>query len=131
MARVLVVEDNRNLALGLRTNLEFEGHEAEIARDGTAGLIRARTGMHDLIVLDLMLPGLDGFRVLETLRDEGVTTPILVLTATAAGRVLLPSDIQRIKLSALAGDRGEDRDQLLHQEQILRVEITNHFKVPA
>jgi DNA-binding response OmpR family regulator len=81
MARVLVVEDNRNLALGLRTNLEFEGHEAEIAHDGTAGLIRARTRAHDLIVLDLMLPGMDGFRVLEVLRNEGLTTPILVLTA--------------------------------------------------
>jgi two-component system, OmpR family, alkaline phosphatase synthesis response regulator PhoP len=81
MARVLVVEDNRNLALGLRTNLEFEGHEAEIARDGTAGLIRARTRAHDLIVLDLMLPGMDGFRVLEVLRGEGLTTPVLVLTA--------------------------------------------------
>jgi DNA-binding response OmpR family regulator len=81
MTRVLIIEDNRNLALGLRTNLEFEGHEAEIARDGTAGLIRARTRSHDLIVLDLMLPGLDGFRVLEVLRGEGLTTPILVLTA--------------------------------------------------
>jgi two-component system, OmpR family, alkaline phosphatase synthesis response regulator PhoP len=81
MARVLIIEDNRNLALGVRTNLEFEGHEAEVARDGTAGLIRARTGSHDLIVLDLMLPGMDGFRVLEVLRAEGVTTPVLVLTA--------------------------------------------------
>jgi DNA-binding response OmpR family regulator len=81
MARVLIIEDNRNLALGLRTNLEFEGHEAEIARDGTAGLIRARTRGHDLILLDLMLPGLDGFRVLEALRGEGLTTPVLVLTA--------------------------------------------------
>jgi two-component system response regulator MtrA len=81
MARVLVVEDNRNLALGLRANLEYEGHEAEIARDGTAGLIRARTRSHDLIVLDLMLPGMDGFRVLEVLRGEGLTTPVLVLTA--------------------------------------------------
>ena len=81
MARVLIIEDNRNLALGLRTNLEFEGHEAEIARDGTAGLIRARTRGHDLIVLDLMLPGLDGFRVLEALRAEGLATPVLVLTA--------------------------------------------------
>jgi len=81
MARVLIVEDNRNLALGLRTNLEFEGHQAEIARDGTAGLIRARTRGHDLIVLDLMLPGMDGFRVLEVLRGEGITTPVLVLTA--------------------------------------------------
>jgi DNA-binding response OmpR family regulator len=81
MARVLIIEDNRNLALGLRTNLEFEGHEAEIARDGAAGLIRARTRGHDLIVLDLMLPGLDGFRVLEVLRGEGLSTPVLVLTA--------------------------------------------------
>jgi DNA-binding response OmpR family regulator len=81
MARVLIIEDNRNLALGLRTNLEFEGHEAEIARDGTTGLMRARTRGHDLIVLDLMLPGLDGFRVLEVLRSEGLATPVLVLTA--------------------------------------------------
>jgi len=81
MAKILIVEDNRNLALGLRTNLEFEGHEAEIARDGTGGLIRARTRSHDLVVLDLMLPAMDGFRVLETLRSEGIATPVLVLTA--------------------------------------------------
>jgi len=81
MARILIVEDNRNLAHGLRTNLEFEGHDAEVAEDGPAGLSRARSGAHDLIVLDLMLPGLDGFRVLETLRHEGVDTPVLVLTA--------------------------------------------------
>ena len=81
MARVLVIEDNQNLAEGLRTNLEFEGHEVELARDGTGGLIRARTRSQDLIVLDLMLPGLDGFRVLEGLRAEGVGTPVLVLTA--------------------------------------------------
>ncbi len=81
MARVLVIEDNENLAEGLRTNLEFEGHEAEIARDGAAGLLRARARAHDLVVLDLMLPGLDGFRVLEALRAEEIPTPVLVLTA--------------------------------------------------
>jgi DNA-binding response OmpR family regulator len=81
MARVLIVEDNRNLAHGLRTNLEFEGHVAEVADDGLVGLALARNGAHDLIVLDLMLPGLDGFRLLETLRHEGVDTPVLVLTA--------------------------------------------------
>ena len=81
MARILIIEDNRNLALGLRTNLEFEGHEAEIARDGTGGLMRARTRSHDLVVLDLMLPGLDGFRVLDALRAEQIATPVLVLTA--------------------------------------------------
>jgi DNA-binding response OmpR family regulator len=81
VARVLIVEDNRNLAHGLRTNLEFEGHVAEVAEDGPAGLALARNGAHDLIVLDLMLPGLDGFRLLETIRHEGVDTPVLVLTA--------------------------------------------------
>ena len=81
MARVLVVEDNRNLAEGLRANLEFEGHHAEVVHEGTGALIRARTRIHDLIVLDLMLPGMDGFRVLEALRAEGVATPVLVLTA--------------------------------------------------
>ncbi|MFL5518822.1 MAG: response regulator transcription factor [Gemmatimonadales bacterium] len=81
MARILIVEDNRNLAHGLRTNLEFEGHRAEIASDGDAGLRRARSGEHDIVVLDLMLPELDGFRVLETLRREGHSVPVLVLTA--------------------------------------------------
>jgi len=81
MARILIVEDNRNLAHGLRTNLEFEGHAADVAEDGAAGLTLARNGAHDLILLDLMLPALDGFRLLETLRQEGVDTPVLVLTA--------------------------------------------------
>ncbi len=81
MARVLIVEDNRNLAHGLRTNLEYEGHAVEIAEDGVTGLRRGRARSHDLIVLDLMLPGLDGFEVLRTLRAEGITTPVLVLTA--------------------------------------------------
>jgi DNA-binding response OmpR family regulator len=81
VARILIVEDNRNLAHGLRTNLEFEGHRAEIASDGDAGLRRARSGEHDIVVLDLMLPELDGYRVLETLRREGHSVPVLVLTA--------------------------------------------------
>ncbi len=81
MARILIVEDNRNLAHGLRTNLEFEGHVIEVAEDGGAGLALARGRVHDLILLDLMLPELDGFRVLETIRGEGIDTPVLVLTA--------------------------------------------------
>jgi two-component system response regulator VicR len=81
VARVLIVEDNRNLAHGLRTNLEFEGHRAEIAADGESGLRRALSGEHDIVVLDLMLPALDGFRVLESLRREGNPIPVLVLTA--------------------------------------------------
>ncbi len=81
MARILIVEDNRNLALGLRTNLEFEGHAADVADDGASGLVLARGRRHDLILLDLMLPGLDGLGLLETLRAEGIETPVLVLTA--------------------------------------------------
>jgi len=81
VARVLIVEDNRNLAHGLRANLEFEGHRAEIAADGESGLRRALSGEHDIVVLDLMLPELDGYRVLESLRREGNPIPVLVLTA--------------------------------------------------
>jgi len=79
--RVLVVEDNADLAYGLRNNLEIEGYKVDVAGDGTRGLALARTAGPDLIILDLMLPGMDGFRVLRALRDEGRRLPILVLTA--------------------------------------------------
>ena len=81
MTRILVVEDNPDLAFGLRNNLEIEGYEVMVAEDGPTGLERARKALPDLIMLDLMLPGLDGYRVLRTLRDEGVLTPVLILTA--------------------------------------------------
>ncbi len=81
MKRVLVVEDNADLAYGLRNNLEIEGYKVDVAGDGTRGLALARTAGPDLIILDLMLPGMDGFRVLRALRDEGRRLPILVLTA--------------------------------------------------
>src|SRR5262245_5111087 len=81
MTRVLVIEDNRNLATGLRNNLEIEGHQVDVAYDGAGGLSLARAGGHDLIVLDLMLPGMDGYRVLRTLREEGWDTPVLILSA--------------------------------------------------
>lgn len=81
MKRILVIEDHQDLAFGLETALENEGFAVEIASDGTAGLTRARGNGIDLIVLDLMLPGLDGYRVLRTLRGEGIEVPVLVLTA--------------------------------------------------
>ena len=81
MTRVVVVEDNPDLAFGLRNNLEIEGYEVEVAPDGPAGLAAVRTSDPDLVLLDLMLPGLDGFRVLKTLRDEGRQMPVLILTA--------------------------------------------------
>jgi len=81
VTRILVIEDNRNLATGLRNNLEIEGYEVAIAGDGTSGLTLARTTSPDLIVLDLMLPGMDGYRVLRTLRDDGIGIPVLILSA--------------------------------------------------
>ncbi|HEX3867624.1 MAG TPA: response regulator transcription factor [Gemmatimonadaceae bacterium] len=81
MKRVLVIEDNRNLATGLRNNLEIEGYAVDVAVDGTSGLARARACIPDLIVLDLMLPGMDGYRVLRALRHDGVDTPVLILSA--------------------------------------------------
>jgi DNA-binding response OmpR family regulator len=79
--RILVVEDNRDLAFGLRNNLEIEGYEVETAANGRAGLAAFARANPDLLILDLMMPEMDGFRVLRSLRQEGHTTPILVLTA--------------------------------------------------
>jgi DNA-binding response OmpR family regulator len=81
VTRILVVEDNPDLAFGLRNNLEIEGYEVVVAADGPGGLEEARACRPDLVVLDLMLPGLDGFRVLRTLREEGFRVPVLLLTA--------------------------------------------------
>lgn len=81
MTRILVVEDHADLAFGLETALENEGFAVEIAADGSAGLDRAWAGGFDLIILDLMLPRLDGYRVLRALRGDGSEVPILVLTA--------------------------------------------------
>ncbi len=80
-ARVLVVEDNPDLAFGLRNNLEIEGYEVDVAESGPGGLERAREGNPDLVILDLMLPGFDGYRVLRALREDGLGMPVLILTA--------------------------------------------------
>jgi len=81
MTKILIVEDNEDLARGLANNLEIEGFETEIAPDGPAGLARAREAHPDLLILDLMLPGMDGYRLLSALRDEGDMVPVLILTA--------------------------------------------------
>ena len=81
MSRVLVVEDNADLAVGLQNNLEIEGYEVQVATDGRAGLAAARAQSPDLVILDLMLPELDGFRVLRALREQPGGPPILILTA--------------------------------------------------
>ncbi|HVQ89126.1 MAG TPA: response regulator transcription factor [Actinomycetes bacterium] len=79
--RVLVVEDQAGLAEGLRKGLEAEGFATDVAATGTDGLWMAREYPYDAIVLDIMLPGIDGYRVCATLRDERIWTPILMLTA--------------------------------------------------
>ena len=81
MTRILVVEDNADLAFGLQTALEIEGYEVEIAEDGRTGLARAREMAPDLVVLDLMLPGLDGYSVLREVRRSSLDMPVLILTA--------------------------------------------------
>lgn len=81
MTRILVVEDNEDLAFGLRNNLEIEGYQVDVAADGAVGLRRARAENPDLLILDLMLPGMDGFRVLHELRRDGFARPVLILTA--------------------------------------------------
>ncbi len=79
--RVLVVEDDRRLARLLTRGLLAEGFVVDVAHDGHEGLWRASEHGYDVIVLDIMLPGLDGFRVCTALRDRQVWTPILMLTA--------------------------------------------------
>ena len=81
MSRILLVEDNESLARGLRNNLEFEGHVVEVAGTATEGLQRARAVPVDLIILDLMLPDGDGYKVLRELREAGQETPVLILSA--------------------------------------------------
>ena len=81
MARILIIEDNADLALGLRNNLELEGYEVRVASDGRAGLEALQTTSADLVILDLMLPELDGLAVLREIRKRGAGVPVLILTA--------------------------------------------------
>ena len=79
--RVLVVEDEQKVAHALREGLEGEGYEVILEHTGESAFFRITTETFDVILLDLMLPGRDGLQILTTLRDRGVTTPVLVLTA--------------------------------------------------
>jgi DNA-binding response OmpR family regulator len=81
---ILVVEDERRLAQVVRKVLEEEGHTVDVAHDGEEGLAMAMDGSHDVIVLDVLLPGLDGFEVCRSLRASRVDTPVLLLTALDA-----------------------------------------------
>ena len=81
MKRILVVEDEAGIAFGLQLDLKTEGYDVEIESDGERALQRARKEAFDLILLDVMLPGKDGFEVCRELRRGGSKTPIILLTA--------------------------------------------------
>jgi len=78
---ILVVEDERRLAQVVRKVLEEEGHTVDVAHDGEEGLAMAMDGSHDVVVLDVLLPGMDGFEVCRSLRANRVDVPVLLLTA--------------------------------------------------
>lgn len=78
--KILIVEDDRNLSHAIKRCLA-SSHDSDQAFDGAEGYFLASKGVYDLIILDLMLPALDGYTVLERLREEGVFTPVLILTA--------------------------------------------------
>jgi DNA-binding response OmpR family regulator len=79
--RILVVEDERTVASALRRGLQAEGYAVDIADNGEDGLWRAQEGSYDAIILDVMLPKLNGYKVCRSLRDGGNWTPVLMLTA--------------------------------------------------
>jgi DNA-binding response OmpR family regulator len=79
--KILIVEDEPNMRLGLKDNLEFEGYAVELADNGTQGLGLILSKSYDLILLDVMLPGMSGLDVCKKTREKGLATPILILTA--------------------------------------------------
>ena len=81
MKKILIVEDEPDMVKGLKDNLEFEGFEADTAMDGTLALQKVLQNKYDLILLDVMLPGVSGLDICKAARKEGVVTPIIMLTA--------------------------------------------------
>ncbi|HCG01270.1 MAG TPA: DNA-binding response regulator [Chloroflexi bacterium] len=82
--RLAVVEDDRSLAEALRRGLVQEGHVVDVARDGVEGLDLVESGVHDAVILDVMLPGMDGMTIARRLREEDIHVPVLMLTARDA-----------------------------------------------
>jgi two-component system, OmpR family, alkaline phosphatase synthesis response regulator PhoP len=79
-ARILVVDDEAHLADGIRENLEAEGYTTTVAYDGREGLAELQNGTYDLVVLDVMMPNMDGLELCARMRRDGVQTPVLFLT---------------------------------------------------
>jgi DNA-binding response OmpR family regulator len=83
MGRILIVEDNVDLAEGIAFNLKLEGHETLVAPDGVKGVESFKSFAPDLVLLDLMLPGMDGYEVLRSIRGTGQRVPVIILSARA------------------------------------------------
>jgi DNA-binding response OmpR family regulator len=140
MAKILIVEDEESILLGLEDDLGLEGHAVTGETDGTKGFERAQAGGYALIILDLMLPGMDGFDICRQLRGSGDTTPILMLTAKgqevdkvlglelgADDYVTKPFSRRELlaRVKALLR-RGKPRDQVLERFQF--ADVTVDFK---
>jgi DNA-binding response OmpR family regulator len=138
---VLVVEDDASITLGLRINLEAEGYRVLTAEDGERALSMVRAAEPDLIILDVMLPKVNGFEVLQTLRKEGRTMPIIVLSARTGeidkvtGLELGAEDyvakpfslaelLARVRAALRRGGRGAPRERpVLHVFGEVRVDV--------
>jgi DNA-binding response OmpR family regulator len=81
IATILVVEDDPSIQLGLRMSLERQDYHVRVAEDGSAGLEQLRCGDVDLLILDVMMPKMNGYQVLRVMKDENITVPVLVLSA--------------------------------------------------
>ena len=81
MSRILIVEDDPSMQTGLRDNLEIEGYTIDVAGDGEAGLELFTSEKYDLAILDVMMPKLSGFDLLKKAREQGIATPVIMLTA--------------------------------------------------
>ncbi len=81
MEKILIIEDEESILMALEDNLKLEGYDVASARDGELGLSKVMENQYDLIILDIMLPKMNGFDVCRRIRQEGISTPILMLTA--------------------------------------------------
>lgn len=81
MSKILICEDEPSMRMGLKDNLEFESYEVDTAEDGETGLNKILENQYDLIILDVMMPKMSGFDICKSARKNGITTPIILLTA--------------------------------------------------
>ncbi|MBQ8076762.1 MAG: response regulator transcription factor [Eubacterium sp.] len=113
--RILVVEDEYKLADVIAARLKKEKYEVDISTDGEDGLYNAESGIYDLIILDVMLPGVNGFEILSQIREEGITSKVIMLTAKS---------MLEDKLEGLTGGANDYVTKPFHMDELLaRVNI--------